>query len=628
MSGGRDMPDDGTVRAPGSAAADGSERSDGGAEAAGLLARLDAMPPAWPIVLVALAQGLVLFALYRASHGALGEAPRWAVPLWTLALTVPSLFVLSVGIGEVRRLLAALALHAVLVAVLGARIGLQMEPANAFPTSGIVLAWIVTMMLATFLTLLWLQWFAVGAPRGAGRDAVSEAFPDYRLLVAISWRGLQVPVLALAFTGLFAAVLMVWAGLFSVIGIDLFRELFRRDWFLFPMLGLAFGLGVLAFRRLAQRLGRIDALLRSLMVLLLPLALLIAVSFVLMLPFTGLQPLWDTGRGTLMLLWLLVLILAFVNGVHQDGRLPSPYPPWLDRALVPALAVLPVIALLAGWGLALRVNQYGLSVDRFWGLLVWALLAAWSLGYAVLAAVALWRRRDWALGLGSVNSLLGAALLVLMLLVNSPLLDPRKLALASQLARVQAGELALEELDFAWMHRSLGAPGQRALARLRAEHADDAALIAAMDRAPSGQRGPVRDDDAMIDALRLRPEPFEIDPALRAALANTGFMLRAGTRGTSDSTLLRVDLDRDGRADYLLLHRDGGMLFGTALLAVEDGFETRGLRVDGLPDDPAAVIRALEAAEPEPVQPRVDDVLLGPLRIRVDAPIVPGPPGR
>jgi len=140
------------------------------------------------------------------------------------------------------------------------------------------------------------------------------------MLFARSWRNFLVAVLSGTFMAGVALVLALWAALFFAIGIDFFAGLFASDWFLFPVLSVALGLGVYIFRRLTNVIDGITSLLEGLTRLLLPLLTIVFSIFLVALPFTGLQPLWDTGHGTAIVMWLNALALFTVNAVYQTGR--------------------------------------------------------------------------------------------------------------------------------------------------------------------------------------------------------------------------------------------------------------------------------------------------------------------
>jgi len=77
-------------------------------------------------------------------------------------------------------------------------------------------------------------------------------FRASNVLFTNSWRNFLVGVLAGIFTLIFWLILVLWGQLFKVIGIDFFMDLFTEDWFVIPVLAVAFGLGVSLFRDLIR----------------------------------------------------------------------------------------------------------------------------------------------------------------------------------------------------------------------------------------------------------------------------------------------------------------------------------------------------------------------------------------
>ena len=169
---------------------------------------------------------------------------------------------------------------------------------------------------------------------------------SYPVFFSLSWRNFLVLGLSLLFVLATFLVLLLWQGLFNAIGIDFFEYLFFRDWFLFPVLGFAFGIGVVLFRELSGVIDSISRLLQGLLRLLLPIVLLLAVCFLATLMFVGLAPLWNTNFGTALILWLMAVILFFLNAVYQDGRGDTTYSEGVHRFVSVAILTLPVLALL------------------------------------------------------------------------------------------------------------------------------------------------------------------------------------------------------------------------------------------------------------------------------------------
>ena len=495
----------------------------------------NSLPRVW-LLGVALMQGLCLLVLYRSAESGFwpSESPAWAFPLWTLAIAVPLLLLLS----TTRKNVAAVARYvggfAVLLSLLAVYTGWQGTPFGEFPIGSLAGVFAVTIGLACFKALMYLQQRASRVPL------------TYQVLFTNSWRNFLVGVLAALFTGIFWLILLLWGRLFQVIGIGFFSQLFTEDWFAIPVLSVAFGLGISLFRDLTRVIDNITQLLHWLIKLLLPLVLMVAVVFLGALPFTGLDLLWGTGSGTSLLLWLLALVLFFTNAVYQDGREVDPYPRFLHRAIYVGIAVMPVVAALAFYGLLLRVLQYGWTIERCWAFAVWAVLTLFAVGYVV----GIVRRRDaWTGQLSRVNTAMGLAVAAIMLAANSPLLDFRKISLGSQLERVETGEIELAEFDFWYARQHLARPGYLATEEIKDEIAEsDPELLAIIEEPTRRHTGPLVDIDAFWNNVVYRPEPFDVPVELKPVVA--GSVARVAEQVP---VLIRADLDGDSVDEYVLL---------------------------------------------------------------------------
>ncbi len=490
-----------------------------------------------PLLLgIAFLQGLCLLALHRSTESDFwpSESPVWAYPLWTLTIVVPLLLLLSIDRDNYVSMTKHVAAFGALLALLALYTGWQAEPFKEFPIESMTIVFVITIGLASFKALMYLQ-----------QRANREPFA-YDVLFTNSWRNFLVGVLAGVFTLIFWLILLLWAQLFRVIEIDFFYELFTEDWFLIPVLAVTFGLGISLFRELTRIIDNITKLLHWLIKLLLPLLLIVAVVFLGALPFTGLELLWDTGNGTALLLWLLALILFFTNAVYQDGRESNPYPIFLHRAIYAALCLMPVVAALAFYGLLLRLQQYGWTIERCWAFVVWLVLALFALGYVVGIA----RRRDaWTGDLGRVNTAMGLVVLAILVAANSPLLDLRKISLSSQLERVESGEIALAEFDFWYAKVHLARPGYLAMEEIKAEIGDsDAELLGLIEQPFRHAAASPGSIDTFWEKATYRPEPFDIPTGLKPLIESQAYMIHG-----HDPIVIRTDLDEDGAHEFVLL---------------------------------------------------------------------------
>ncbi len=492
--------------------------------------------PRLPMLGIALVQGLCLLVLYRSVEFEFwpSESPVWAFPLWTLAIVVPLFLLLSIDRDNYVSVAKHVAAFGGLLALLAFYTGWQAEPFDEVEIGSLTGAFIITIGLASFKALMYLQQRANGVPL------------TYDVLFTNSWRNFLVGVLSAIFTLIFWLILTLWAQLFRIIEINFFYDLFTEDWFIIPVLAVAFGLGISLFRELIRVIDNITKLLHWLIKLLLPLLLAVAVIFLGALPFTGLGLLWGTGSGTALLLWLLALVLFFTNAVYQDGREANPYPLLLHRAIYAGLCVMPIVAALALYGLMLRLLQYGWTIERCWAFVVWLIFALFAIGYVIGIA----RRRDeWTSELARVNTAMGLVVLALLVLANSPLLDFRKISLSSQLERVESGEIELAEFDFWYAKRHLARPGYLAMEEMKDEIGDSDPELLALINEPRWRRaGPPVDVDAFWARVTYRPEPFDVPLVLRSRIESSAYLAP-----DVDPILIRADLDEDGDYEYILL---------------------------------------------------------------------------
>ncbi len=558
--------------------------------------------PKLPMLLISLVQGLFLYGLYHAfdTHTWPSESPLWSYPLWTIALAVPLLLLLSIDRDNYKSVLQHVGLFAAVLVLLAIYTGYQAQPIGKFPISNLSLVFALAMILACFKALMYLQQRASGVAL------------TYQVLFTNSWRNFLVGALSGLFVLVFWLILTLWGQLFKVIDIDFFWTLFRDDWFLYPVLSVAFGTGVIIFRDLTNVIDNITRLFHWLFKLLLPLVLGIAVIFIAALPVVGLDVLWSTGRGTALLLGLLAIALFFTNAVYQDGREEGPYPLLVHRLIYGGLCVLPVISALSFYGLALRLIQYGWTIERCWAFVVWLIFTLFAVGYVV----GIFRRRDeWTRGLAQVNTAMGIVVLVLMLLVNSPLLDFRKISLASQLDRVESGEIELREFDFWYARNHLARPGYLAMEKIKDDVGDnDPELLQLVTSPARHARGvPMGDSSKFWKDLEYRPAAFDVPENLRTIIGQLG---RQPHQAGVDAILFQLDLDDDGQNEYLLL-ATGQYGISISQFYYLDGERWRSSYLQSASTSRSEdVLEQLRNGEIKLLEPRFKDVDIGGIRLK------------
>jgi hypothetical protein len=286
---------------------------------------------------------------------------------------------------------------------------------------------------------------------------------------------------------------------------------------------------------------------------LLPLAAVIALLFLLVLPGTGLQPLWETGHAAALMLTLQIALIVFLNAAYQDGQADAPYTRWLRRLVELAVIALPVYSALTLHALYLRVQQHGWTSDRVWATLIAVIVALYALGYLFAA---LRRRAQWLAPMGQVNVAMAVVIVAALIAANSPVLDPKRIASASQVGRLLAGKVAVADFDFMYLRLEVGRHGIKALDKLKAldGHPEAAAIRqAAGDALARSHRwaevapGP----DQFAKGIRLYPVGKKIDPAFIQFVVTD-----KGTTCTVDRKclVLAMDLNKDGTEEYVFLN--------------------------------------------------------------------------
>jgi hypothetical protein len=469
------------------------------------------------LVVLAVLQALGLLALHKAIvHDAWPATdPRWLYALYAAALGLPGFLYLGAARWRDRANALAAGALALLLSWAGWHAGwLIGTDASGDDRLRFVPQLALSLLPALFLAALYFRaWREAGAL-------------DYPRLLDLSWRNALTVGFLLAFVLAFELLLLLWAQLFKVIGIDLFVDLFSRAEFNYPVLGLVGGFGLGLVRARVGMVATVRRLCEALIRALLPLAAFVVVIFLATLPSTGLEALWRTGHASLLLMSLAtVLLFAFNATLADDEALALPEP--LRVLVLVALVMVPANAALTARALALRVEQYGWTEERLWGLLVLASLAAYSVG---LAAIVLRWRAVRIAPLRRLNLGFGAALALALLATNTPLLEFHRIAAADQVARLRDGRTAPADFDAPHLRWELGPYGREALTALAADpfvaaHPDLEARIA----------------EALAAESRWAPHAGAADPArLRARV-----VARAGTE--LDEAFLAALAVRDGK---------------------------------------------------------------------------------
>lgn len=406
---------------------------------------------------IGLSQGIVLFLLQHADEGKVwpATAPTLYAPLLLCVLMVPLIPLSALSAMRRSALLAWSAAAAALVAVMAihaAWAGAAPGRLGAGPLSPPV--------FVAAAALLFIAHHLVQPAEAAGKPVAPYA--DYFDLVGTNAVRL---FLSLAFTGAFWLLLFLAGALFKLIGVEAIQKLIGETAFAFPATGLMFAAAVhMAVQLTEARAGLVRGVRTVGLVLLawlLPLMVVIAGGFLASLPFTGLAPLWSTKAAASLLLSAAAALIILINAAYQDGlEPPNPILRWSARAA--SLLLIPIV-ILAAYALWLRIHQYGLTPDRVMATTYLIVAVGFTTGYTLAAT----RPGAWMKPLERTNLVMAAISVVLLIALFTPIADPARLSVASQVKRLESGKVSAEKFDFQFLRFESNRYGRLALERLK-----------------------------------------------------------------------------------------------------------------------------------------------------------------
>ena len=501
--------------------------------------------------LVLAVTGLVQgFFVYLLSEGDWDADGRWLVTAMTLAVLGPLTFQLTYGIGGlIRSVLGSLAFGVLIAALwlwLDTRV--QWGGEERFFDDHIFI-FLISVTIAAYILIPFLQtWLETGRWR-----------LPYTGLFQYAWNNILVLKIAVLFLGVFWLVLLLWWLLFNLVGIDFFEDLFTESRFAWMFSGTVLGLGIAIARenpRIVPTLRRVVLLLFQVLA---PVLAVAAILFLIVLPFTGLEPLWNTGSATGVLVALMFAIVLVVNAVVQDGEQDeTTFGPWLNRLMAMTLVLLPVFAGLAFYATWLRIDQYGLTPERFIAKLIVMLAAVQVLAYAFGVI----RYRDgWARFVYRANPVIALIVAGAALLIHTPLLDPYSRSASDQMARLIDGKVDAAHFDFAALKFNLGQPGREALAEIASMDdlpqqalVDERLAEVAQEKSYWDVNHPDRPALSLDqNILIVRPEGTTLPDGLLTAVTQSYDAMGCDRERDVQCGILFIDIDRDGRDEALFL---------------------------------------------------------------------------
>jgi hypothetical protein len=509
------------------------------------------------ILIAAVVQGWALYGLHTVLENDWWPAshPPALIALYTIAVFIPTTVQLLAQLHRQRLFWPAMAALALVFGYFGWHHGaVSGDDFVAQESLGGI-------AIAVTLVVLWLMLLPFLANRlREGRWLAG--YPDF---FTTAWHNKLLLAEAALFAIVFWLLLGLWATLFRLLGIDFFQELFRQPVFIYPVTGIVFGLALYLIgsveRFVAVVLEQILGLFKWLAVIAGLILTLFSVALLFRLPVL----IGSSTRviGAAWLLWLLAVMILLLNAAYRDGTNARPYPAPLAAALryiTPAMVLVAVVAL---YSLAIRVEEYGLTTERIWALIVAVAGVLYAVGYAVAA----FRSGPWMAGIGKVNVFVAFALIVTLALTLTPLLSPYRLAAASQYDRIIEGRAdsaaaPYQNDSYRSLRFSMGRYGRERLEQLAAlqDHPEAEAIRERASVALAANEywaAPVNALD--LDRLQVFPVGRTLDEGLRTVLgpvagsrASQGEFFPGCTVPDAPCAGLYIDLNADGSEEFLL----------------------------------------------------------------------------
>ena len=521
------------------------------------------------MIFIGLLQGALCYLLmtYLVPHN-----DGWLFYGMPATIAITSALLLTVVSFKQRALWYWMALIFVVVLAMSVWLKWQVEDSDKWRQHEVFMFYGWRLLLMAMLALPWIQ-YSLHVSREQAR------YPHfYRQL----WLNALTLLIVFVANGLFWLVLLLWSEMFKLVGIPFFSTLFfDTDWFGYVAFGLITALAVVLARTQSRLVTAVQKLLTFIATGLLPLVALLALMFILTLPFTGLEAISQrvSAAGLMSTLTLLLLLLMAI--VREPQKEALPYPGALRYLIKCSLIVAPIYMLIAGWSLWVRIQQYGWTPERLYGVLVVVVLLVWSFGY--LASI-LRRGRNPLELQGPV--ILGVSLLALGLLVllSSPVIDAWRISVNSHMGLYHSGKIKPDQVSLYMLDHS-GKPGRAALEALQKDVAfnQDSKRRRDLNSLLQGSRDPVKELTAtqLVSKVVIAPGSEKPDDAFWAFVKTQGYRITSCAEQNA-CVLVSQDLNADGHPEQVLYAFGDGesLIFGMqknkwdllAVATLPDGF--------------------------------------------------------
>jgi len=404
--------------------------------------------------------------------------------------------------------------------------------------------------------------------------------------------------------------LLVTAGLlFDIVGLNWIPVLIFNPLTSIPLSSLTIAISI----TVAIKHPGIDSLgrwLLSVLSWLLPFFSVLSVLFLVCLPLSGLQSLWNTGQASTLMILLQSGTIILANTAWLDGSKTPFANKYVNILAQISILCLPVYTALCIYSVGLRIMQYGLTVDRVQAMFMVIITGIWGTGYSLALVM-----RKWPLWIGRVNVTAIIILAVITTAMNSPVLDPFRLASSNQLSRLQSGKISPEDFDYIYTRFNLGRYGYEVLSELSQsaslrvrEGVKSAYSVSAEDYLNSTLTGqpPLKRRNEIITGMKVYPEGMKLTDGQKKYLVSHWNELSArnqSIRRSDELTCVFIDVSTSKDAHTMvIITREAGIIYTLH----EDSLVYSGMITGAF--SPAGIMRNVIIRT---VEPEYKDIVIG-----------------
>jgi hypothetical protein len=413
-------------------------------------------------LITGLLQGALLYWLYRAGKDGVwpATAPYLIVPLMMLALFLPVLLVSSIGHLPPRKAAGWLATASLVILAMALHDAWRGH--HGYPMFD---NWADRRVYSPsqILALCSVPFFFIAQSLVLSGVHDRRRVASYGTYFETAWKlGVQL-LFSAFFVGALFMVLFMGSALFKLIKLNFLELLLREAWFNVPVIFTAFSCAMHITDVRPAIVRGIRTLLLVLMSWILPVAAIIVTGFLCSLPFTGLQALWETRHATSVLLSAVVVLVVLINAAFQNGEAVAGVQTIVRLSTRAACILIFPLTVIGIYALGLRVAQYGWTTDRIIAAACLLVASCYAIGYAWAA----YQYDTWLRPLAPVNVTAAFLVIVVMLALFTPIADPARISVNSQMARLESGKTAVGQFDFRYLRFEGGRYGKDALERLK-----------------------------------------------------------------------------------------------------------------------------------------------------------------